>query len=56
MIHALWLVLTYDTYDLLGEIRMDDITINKNFALLSFKTNRFYVAVGLHSYRSQKMS
>ena len=52
VMHALWLVLTYD---LLEDRRIDDV-IKTFFNSLLYKTNRFQVAVLLFSNRSQMTS
>ena len=56
VMHAFWLILTYD---LLEDKRIDDATI-KTFSVyfnsLLYKTNRFQVAVRLFSNRSQRTS
>ena len=51
--HAFWLVIKIY---LLDDRRKDHATIKKNFSLLSYKTNRLNVTVGLYSNGSQKMS
>ena len=53
VIHAFWLVLTYD---LLEDRHIDDVIIKTFFNSLLYKTNRFQVAVRLFSYRSQRTS
>ena len=53
VIHAFWLVLTYD---LLEDRRIDDIIIKTFFNSLLHTTNRFQVAVHLFSNRSQRTS
>ena len=53
VMHALWLVLTYD---LLEDRRIDDVIIKTFFNSLLYKTNRFQVAVRLFSNRSQMTS
>ena len=52
VMHAFWLVLTYD---LLENRRIDDI-IKTFFNFLLYKTNRFQVVVHLFSNRSQMTS
>ena len=57
VMHAFWLVLTYD---LLEDRRIDDVIIKTFFSVylnsLLHKTNRFQVAVHLFSNRSQRTS
>ena len=57
VMHAFWLVLTYD---LLEDRRIDDVIIKTLFSVyfnsLLYKTNRFQVAVRLFSNRSQRTS
>ena len=53
VLHAFWLVLTYD---LLENRRIDDVIIKTCFNSLLYKTNRFQVAVRLFSNRSQMTS
>ena len=53
VIHAFWLVLTYD---LLEDRRIDDVIIKTFFNSLLYRTNRFQVAVRLFSKRSQRTS
>ena len=49
VLHAFWLVLTYD---LLENRRIDDVIIKTCFNSLLYKTNRFQVAVRLFSNKS----
>ena len=53
VMHAFWLVLTYD---LLKDRCIDDIIIKTVFNSLLYNTNRFQVAVHLFSNRSQTTS
>ena len=53
VLHAFWLVLTYD---LLENRRIDDVIIKTCFNSLLYKTNRLQVAVLLFSNRSQRTS
>ena len=53
VLHAFWLVLTYD---LLENRRIDDVIIKTCFNSLLYKTNRFQVAVRLFSNKSQRTS
>ena len=53
VMHAFWLVLTYD---LLEDRRIDDVIVKTFFNSLLYKTNRFQVAVRLFSNRSQRTS
>ena len=53
VMHAFWLVLTYD---LLEDRCIDDVIIKTFLNSLLYKTNRFQVAVHLFSNRSQMMS
>ena len=53
VLHAFWLVLTYD---LLENRRIDDVIIKTCFNSLLYKTNRFQVAVCLFSNKSQRTS
>ena len=53
VMHAFWLVLTYD---LLEDRRIDDVIIKTFFNSLLYKTNRFQVAMRLFSNRSQRTS
>ena len=53
VMHAFWLVLTYD---LLEDRCIDDIIIKTFLNSLLYKTNRFQVAVRLFSNRSQRTS
>ena len=53
VMHAFWLVLTYDLSE---DRRIDDVIIKTFFNSLLYKTNRFQVAVRLFSNRSQRTS
>ena len=53
VLHAFWLVLTYD---LLENKRIDDVIIKTCFNSLLYKKNRFQVAVSLFSNKSQRTS
>ena len=53
VMHAFWLVLTYD---LLEDRHIDDVIIKTFFKSSLYKTNRFQVAVCLFNNRSQSMS
>ena len=54
VIHAFWLVLTYD---LSKDRRVDEVIIKTFFLILYYKkTNRFQVAMHLFSYRLQRTS